>query len=165
MFILKQKKNTSSTNLLFPEKLLSQSLRITCLFSICIFKWEMHGPQLLVFPRNKIFQNIFSLSTHRPQYVKFRVDTKNLITVDSKENQTNNSFGYLKCSNPNKMPSNAVATFESTRLKTRLFLNTVSTSPIQTMMCLKAKSLSKNETLQPIGKVIKKILIHKQNYA
>ena len=33
------------------------------------------------------------------------------------------------------------------------------------MMCLKAKSLSKNETIQPIGKVIKKILIRKQNYA
>ncbi len=47
-----------------------------------------------------------------------------LITVDS-NTRTNNSFGYLKCSNPNKKPSNAEAKFESTKIKTRLFSNTV----------------------------------------
>jgi len=43
---------------------------------------------------------------------------KNLITVDSRKEPNKNSFGYLKCSNPNKSPSNADAYFESTRLKT-----------------------------------------------
>ena len=75
--------------------------------------------------------------------------------------RTNNSFGYLKCSNPNKTPSNAVANFESTRLKTRLFSNTVSSNN----GVFKGKVFEQNETLQPIGKVIKKILIRKQNYA
>ena len=49
----------------------------------------------------------------------------------NKKKKKKNSFGYLKCSNPNtKTPSNADANFESTRLKTRLFSNTVSTNPI-----------------------------------
>ncbi len=61
----------------------------------------------------------------------------------------------------NKAPSNADAYFESTKIKKPDFSQTLS---LQTMMCLKAKSLSKNETLQPIEKVIKKILIRKQNY-
>jgi hypothetical protein len=73
-----------------------------------------------------------------------------------------NSFGYLKCSNPNKAPSNADAYFESTKIKNPTFLKHC--LPLNNDV-FKAKSLSKNETLQPIGKVIKKILIRKQNYA
>ncbi len=69
------------------------------------------------------------MSTHKPQNVKFCVDTQNLITVDSKENRTNNSFGYLKCSNPNKTPSNAVANFESTKIKKPDFSQTLSLQP------------------------------------
>ncbi len=53
--------------------------------------------------------------------------TSKLITVDS-NNRTNNSFGYLKCSNPNKTPSNADANFELTRLKPD-FSQTLSLQP------------------------------------
>ncbi len=60
-----------------------------------------------------------------------------------------------------RTPSNAVANFESTRLKTWLFSNTV--SPNNDVF--KGKVFKQNEILQPIGKVIKKILIRKQNYA
>jgi hypothetical protein len=47
------------------------------------------------------------------------------------------------------------------RLKTWLFSNTVSSNN----GVFKGKVFKQNETLQPIGKVIKKILIRKQNYA
>ena len=59
-----------------------------------------------------------------------------------------------------KTPSNAAANFESTKI-TWLFSNTVSSNN----GVFKGKVFEQNETIQPIGKVIKKILIRKQNYA
>ncbi len=137
------RRNTSSTNLLFPEKLLTTKLCKKLAFSPFAlsnvklrnaWSWEMHGPQLLVFPRNKILKRHFSICL--PEYFYTQgIDLKMLISVLTpkinhswfqKKNRTNDSFGYLKCSNPNKSPSNADTNFESTRLKTRLFSNTVS---------------------------------------
>jgi hypothetical protein len=82
--------------------------------------------------------------------------TPKLITVDSKKNRTNNSFGYLKCSNPNKTPSNADANFESTRLKPRLLSHTVSQYDVSNDDVFKGKVFEQNETLQPIEKSSRK---------
>jgi len=86
---------------------------------------------------------------------------QNLITVDSKRTEQN-SFGYLKCSNPNKSPSNADANFESTKIKNLTFLKHCLS---QTMVCLKAKSLSKTRQYNQLEKSSRKFGFAKQNYA
>ncbi len=96
-----------------------KSLRITFLFSICTFKWEMHCPQLLVFPRNKIFQKkTFS--------VCLPIDLKMLSSCWHQklnhswfQREPNKQFIQLSqmFKPEQKTPSNAVANFESTRLK------------------------------------------------
>ena len=60
---------------------------------------------------------------------KFRVDTHNLITVDSKRTEQTIHSVISNVRTRTKTPSNAVANFESTRLKTRLFSNIVSHNP------------------------------------
>ncbi len=68
--------------------------------NVFILKQKKHFFYIITFPGNTLIPLL----------------TSKLITVDS-SNRTNNSFGYLKCSNPNKKPSNTDANFESTRLK------------------------------------------------
>ncbi len=107
---------------------------------------------------------------------------KNLITVDSKRTVQKliRLSQMFEPEHKKKTPSNADANFESTRfffpkkdltklsddlrhlsnrfrlpLQTRLFSNTVSSNN----GVFKGKVFEQNETLQPVGKVIKKILI------
>ncbi len=81
------------------------------------------------------------MSTRRPQNVNFRVDTKNLITVDSRRTeQTIHSV------------ISSVRTRTNRHQMQMLILNRLRLKPdfsqalsLRTMMCLKAKSLSKKK--------------------
>jgi len=115
---------------------------------------------------------VFILEQEKHLFYKFTFPRKNFnFLIDIKinhswfqKNRTNNSFGYLKCSNPNKTPSNADANFESTRLKLD-FSQTLSLRPNLNNDVFKGKVFEQKRDTTTNWKVIKKILIRKQNYA
>jgi hypothetical protein len=87
---------------------------------------------------------------------------QNLITVDSEKNRAKTHSVISNVRTRTNRHQMQMLILNQLRLKTRLFSNTVS---LRNNDVFKGKVFEQNETLQPIGKVIKKILIRKQNYA
>ena len=97
----------------------------------------------------------------RKNFLISSLTNQNLITVDSKRTEQKLIRLSQMFEPEQKHHQMQMLILNRLRLKTRLFSNTVSSNND----VFKGKVFEQNETIQPIGKVIKKILIRKQNYA
>jgi hypothetical protein len=121
----------------------------------------MQVPQTC-FVRNTDFTKHFELAFYQPQNVNFRVDTRTQSQLIPKEpNKTHSVISNVQTRTQTHHQMQMLILNRLRSKKNRLFSNTVSSNND----VFKGKVFKQNETLQPIGKVIKKILIRKQNYA